>query len=444
MTAGRGQATRAPLSVELACAARAIHALAAGTALPAALAASVPNDLPDASRAACRDIASRTVRLLGTVGALSRRLNARPPAPALQALQHVALAQLIDPVRAGHVTVDQSVRAAKSDPVLRAASGFLNATLRRFLREREALMHSLDGDDEAKYNFPAWWIQRLRAEQPARWRGILETLNRPAPMTLRVNVSRVSVADYLERLDVEGIAARRVGACALVLARAVAVETLPGWHDGHVSVQDTAAQLAAPLLDVGDGMRVLDACAAPGGKTNHLLERHDCELLALDADPARLARVHENLERLGQQARVLAGDAARPQDWWDGRQFDRILLDAPCSASGIVRRQPDVRWLRRAQDPDALGARQQRLLESLWALLRPGGKLLFCTCSIFRAEGEDVVGRFLAAQGDAVGVSLSISLPPEAPPEPLALLLPRADDACDHDGFYFALIEKRP
>jgi 16S rRNA (cytosine967-C5)-methyltransferase len=263
-------------------------------------------------------------------------------------------------------------------------------------------------------------------------------------MTLRVNARRGDAAGYVARLAEQGMAARVIGPQAVLLDRPCPVTQLPGFAEGDVSVQDAAAQLAAPLL-IGAGLagrRVLDACAAPGGKTAHLLELADLDVLALDSDPARLPRVHETLARLGLHARTLAADAAEPAAWWDGEPFDAILLDAPCSAAGIVRRHPDVRWLRRSTDIATLAALQARLLDALWPLLKPGGRLLFCTCSVFKAEGQHQIDAFLQRRPDA--------RPAASPPSPGHLLpLPdNASEGAEHkfsaaaDGFFHALLAK--
>src|SRR5690606_18289289 len=310
--------------------------------------------------------------------------------PAMLALQQVTLAQLLDPVRPDATTVDQAIEAAKADPALRHGAGFLNATLRRFLRERESLVAAAREEPVGRWNFPAWWIDTLRDAYPDRWQAILEESNREPPLSLRVNTRRISTQAWLASLAEAGIAGVRIGPQAVRLDVPVPLESLPGWGEGLVSVQDAGAQLAAPLLDVADGMRVLDACAAPGGKTTHLLELATLDLVALDTDSTRLARVGENLARLGQQARLVVGDALEPAAWHDGAAFDRILVDAPCTASGIVRRQPDVRWRRRRSDMATFSDRQAAMLGALWPLLAPGGKLLYSTCSVFPAEGDPV------------------------------------------------------
>ncbi|MCM5571319.1 16S rRNA (cytosine(967)-C(5))-methyltransferase RsmB [Burkholderiaceae bacterium FT117] len=437
---------RAPLSREIALAAAAVEALKAGRALPAALdaalaAAERSGRLPEASRAAVRDMAHEAARRLGLVDALAAALNRRPPAPRLAALQAVALSQLVEPIRAEAVIVDQAVEAARAAPDTAPAAGFLNATLRRFLREREGLLAAAREDPVARWNHPRWWIEQLRRDHPADWQAVLAAADRPPPMVLRVNLRHGSVPAYLDRLERAGLAAARVGEQALRLERAVPVDALPGWSDGDVSVQDAGAQLAAPLLAPRDGERVLDACAGPGGKTTHLLELADCELTALDVDESRLAPVRENLARLGQRARVVEGDARRPEGWWDGRPFDRILVDAPCTASGIVRRHPDIRWLRRRRDLATLSARQSEILAALWPLLRPGGKLLYATCSVFAVENESVVASFLASHADAGRLPLAARIGDAD--EAIAQLLPVSTSLRDHDGFFYALLEKR-
>ena len=436
---------RASLARELLAAACAIEALAAGQRLPDAVARAADEArLPDPSRAPVRDIAAATARRLGLARALADRLNARKPAARVAALQWVGLAELLEPLRAEAVIVDQAVAAARLDPGCAPAAGFLNATLRRFLRERDALLAAVGDRPEARWNFPQWWISQLRADHPGDWQRVLEQSNRAPPMTLRVNSRRASPDAYLARLAQAGRGARAIGPAALVLDEPCPVEALPGWADGWVSVQDAGAQMAAPLLAPRDGERVLDACAAPGGKTTHLLELADCDLLALDVSEQRLAPVRENLARLGLRAEVRAGDARRPADWWDGRLFDRILVDAPCSASGIVRRHPDIRWLRRRSDLATLSRQQSEILGALWPLLRPGGTLLYATCSVFRAEGEQVIDHFLSGRGDARRRSLSWRFADAASEEPVAQLLPAAGPLRDHDGFFYCLLEKSP
>ncbi len=398
--------------------------LARGQSLKRALAALPAGPL----RPAVLDLSYGVLRRLGLLEFLLGRLLTRPLHDAqLKAILLVGLHELLEGQTPAYAAVHEAVELAP-----RRARGLVNAVLRHFLRRREALLAAAEADPVARWNHPLWWIERLQAEYPGAWEAILEADNAHPPMTLRVNRRRTGVQAYLERLAAQGIEARATGPWALTLARPLPTERLPGFAEGWVSVQDLGAQYAAPLLDCRDGMRVLDACAAPGGKTAHLLELHDLDLTALDRDPQRLAQVGENLARLKLTARLLAADAADPRSWWDGRPFERILLDAPCTASGVVRRHPDGKWLKRADDATALSLTQSRLLEALWPLLAAGGKLLYATCSLFRVENRGVVEAFLARH-------------PEAVEEPLDLpdgwqgqLLP---DGL-HDGFFYARLVK--
>jgi len=430
-----------PLATLLGHAADAIAAVRAGRSLDDALAR-----VPAAARPGTQAIAFHALRGLGGAQAARTRLVAKPPAAKVDALLLVALALLWPTGEAApyadHTLVDQAVAAART----RAApsAGFVNAVLRRFVREREALIADLRAHDPvARSNHPRWWIDRLARDWPDLVDALLDADNRHPPLTLRVNARRGDAAGYVARLAAAGLAGAATGTHTVVVDPPVPVGRLPGFADGDVSVQDAAAQRAAPLL-IGRGLapraRVLDACAAPGGKTAHLLELAELDVLALDRDPQRLTRVDDTLRRLGLAARTLAADAGDTTAWWDGRPFDAILLDAPCSASGIVRRHPDVRWLRRADDIAALAATQARLLDALWPLLAPGGRLLYCTCSVFRAEGGAQIDAFLQRHpGAAV---------PADPPSP-GHLLPLPDNGIDRlpanavsDGFFYSLIEK--
>jgi 16S rRNA (cytosine967-C5)-methyltransferase len=387
-------------------------------------------------RAAIRDLAYGTLRFLGRLEALLEALLETRLADArLRALLLTALYQLEHTRAAPHAIVDHAVRTCEALG-LRAAKGLVNAVLRNFLRRRAALAAYALRTERARYSYPQWWIDRLRAQYPARYAAVLEAGNLHPPLALRVNRRRTDVAGYLELLARHGIAARAAGADAVVLASPLAVERIPGFAEGLASVQDVAAQLAAPLLDLADGQRVLDACAAPGGKSAHILELARVRLTALDADGERLARVRANLARLGLAARLVQGDACDPQKWWDGQPYDRILLDAPCSTSGVARRHPDVKWLRRESDIAQFAERQRRMLEALWPVLAGGGKLLYATCSVFREENTEQVERFLERHRDATRLALpAVDNDPELP---AGQLLP--DER--HDGFFYALLGK--
>jgi 16S rRNA (cytosine967-C5)-methyltransferase len=385
------------------------------------------------SDALVRDLTYGTLRHLGTQRALLRALAPRGVTePGLEALLCVGLYQL-QHTRAGqHTVVDQAVAAARAMGFERAAA-FVNAALRRFLRERDPLLAEARRDPEGRWSHPAWWIDRLRTEYADEAETILVAGLSHPPMAVRPNLRRTTLAHYRERLAAEGIESVDIAPAALLLPKPVPVRRLPGFQEGLVSVQDAGAQWAARLLAPADGMRVLDACAAPGGKAAHLLETADIRLTALDADPSRLDDARRNFDRLGLEARCIAADAERVPDWWDGDPFQRVLLDAPCSASGIVRRHPDARWLRRPGDIGTFAATQRRLLSALWQVLEPGGTLLYVTCSVFRDENAGVVDAFLRGRDDAR------RLPPTGLPSADGRLLPDAG----HDGFYYALLGKR-
>ncbi len=383
--------------------------------------------LNPAGRGPVLDMAYGTLRYKGTLEAVLSRLLKKPPDDKyVHALLLAALYLLAYTREAPYAVVDNAVKAAPHH-----LKGLVNAVLRNFSRQREDLLEAAKQTQAGRTNFPDWWVEKLKLAHPGQWESVLSASQLHPPMTLRVNCRKGTVAAYLAGLAVAGMVARQSGEDALTLEKPVAVDRLPGFADGRVSVQDAGAQWAARILDVRDGMRVLDACAAPGGKTGHILERADCALLALDADAARLERVRQNLARLGLNAELRVGDAGLPQDWWNGRPFERILADVPCSASGVVRRNPDIKWLRRPADIAKFARQQAAILDALWQTLAPGGKLLYATCSIFPEENAQQIESFLARQADA---SL-LALPPELGN---GQLLP--DD--DHDGFYYALLQR--
>lgn len=392
-------------------------------------------------------LAFQVMRQLGRAMALRKLLAPKTPPPAADALLCTALALGWQDENAPyplHTLVNQVVEAARQQKHTQAQSGFINACLRRFLREREALLEASNADLQAQWNHPLWWIKRLQAEYPEDWPQLLSMAQKPAPMTLRVDLKHQNVAHYQAQLRAIGLESTPVGASGLQLTQAVPVQHLPGFAQGCVSVQDAAAQVAAPLLMQGrlpdQAWRILDACAAPGGKTGHLLAIYpNAKVLALDVDAQRCQRITQNLQRLQVQAEVRAADAGLPQTWWDGELFDAILLDAPCTASGIVRRHPDVRWLRRPTDSEKLSVIQARLLQTLWPLLAPGGRLLYCTCSVFKAEGDETVQSFLQHNTSARLLASPGHLIPGKIPEGLLV----GDNALgEHDGFYYALLEK--
>ncbi|MGH8822219.1 MAG: 16S rRNA (cytosine(967)-C(5))-methyltransferase RsmB [Rhodoferax sp.] len=423
-----------------------LQAVRAGESGTAALSAVEPGLRPGVQA-----IVFHVLRWLGRAQALRQQLAPRAPPAQVDALLCTALAlawREQDAPYEAFTLVDQAVEAAKCHPGTRRQASFINACLRRFLRERAALVAATDSDPVAVWNHPRWWIARLRQDHPAHWQEILRASNTHAPMTLRVNEKKVAVAQYLHMLEATNIEATPAGRSGAVLHKAMPVGAVPGFAQGLVSVQDAAAQRAAPLLLAGwegrVGLHVLDACAAPGGKTAHLLELLEARVTALDIDPARCERIHENLQRLGLHAGVVAADAMQPGSWWAqhcaSEPFDAILLDAPCTASGIVRRHPDVRWLRRESDIDQLTAIQAALLAALWPLLKPGGRLLYCTCSVFKAEGYDQIQTFVTHNTDAALRPSPGHLMPQIGANSDGVPDNRSGD---HDGFFYALLEKR-
>ena len=390
------------------------------------------------------------LRWLGRAEALRQQLAKRPPPPEADALLCVVLALIWreeDAPYTPHTLVDQAVEAAKRSEATTHQASFINGCLRRFLRERDELVAKTDANPQAVWNHPQWWVDRVRKDHPEQWQTILRANNAKAPLILRINTKKSTVTQYLRALAAMNIEASAVGEQGVILANAVSVPSLPGYVEGHFSVQDAAAQLAAPLLlnallnalPAGRKLNILDACAAPGGKTAHLLELGDNNVTALDIDARRCERIAQNLHRLGLQAKIVVGDAAQPNTWWDGQLFDGILLDAPCTASGIVRRHPDVRWLRRPTDIAQLANIQAQLLQTLWSLLKPGGAMVYCTCSVFRAEGENQIQTFLVHHTDARLMPSPGHLLPQtsAPGAVIHDNLMR-----EHDGFYYALLQK--
>lgn len=432
-----------PLWQQLQACARTLVEVRAGRSLTDVL-----DRLPAPLRPGTQALAFGVLRHLGQAQALRQQLARRAPPPPVDALLCVALAWLLPETESAydaHTLVNQTVEAAKHQPQTRAQASFINACLRRFMRERAALLAAVAADPLARWNHPRWWIEQVQHDHPQDWAMLLNASQHPAPLVLRVNARRSTQADYLRTLADAGMAAEPLGRQGVRLLQAKPVQDLPGFAQGVVSVQDAGAQLAAPLLLDGlprpadRPLRILDACAAPGGKTAHLLELADAQVTALDIDPARCRRIEDTLQRVQLKARVLAADAAQTASWWDGQPFDAILLDAPCTASGIVRRHPDVRWLRRATDVAQLARIQAQLLDKLWPLLAPGGRLLYCTCSVFRAEGSAQIEAFLARNTQARQRVAPGHLIPSKTTQGDLLL---DNLAGEHDGFFYALLER--
>ena len=379
-------------------------------------------------RAAVQDLSCGTLRYYGQLQVLLEYFLKVPLRDQrLHALILVGLYQLRHTRAAPYAVVDHAVKTAAALNQ-RHAMGLVNAILRNFLRKPETVQDLAAAQEVARYSHPQWWIDKLKVQYPRDYDAILTASNLHPPMTLRVNRRATNKRDYLVQLQKAGIEAEDLGGEALLLKHAVPVKDLPGFAEGMVTVQDAAAQLAAPLLDAKPGMRVLDACAAPGGKSTHILELGDFELTVLDNDADRLRRVEDNLRRLKLEARVICGDAANPRSWWDGRPFQRILADVPCSASGVVRRHPDIKWLRRETDIAQYVVAQRRILDSLWQCLDIGGKLLYVTCSVFAEENGRQVDAFLERHRTSELLPLNTQ----------SQLLPDSQ----HDGFFYALLRK--
>jgi 16S rRNA (cytosine967-C5)-methyltransferase len=441
-------ATGAPLSEVLRAAAPVWVRVCGGRALDRVLQEELRADSAASLQAAVRDVCYDALRRRALIEALLQRLIARAPAPEVGGLLAIGLSQLLAEAYREHVLVDQAVAATQTDRRLRGSSGFVNAVLRSFLRRRAALVPQLLLDDATRLNVPRWWLQRIRQDQPSQWERVLACGALAPPLVLRVNRRRCDAEAYLTSLREQAIEASHVGPQAVRLHRPCPVARIPGFAEGLVSVQDAGAQLAAPWLQAQEGMRVLDACAAPGGKTGHLAELSDAQIDAVELDPERAGRVSENLRRLGlmERVRVLTADASDPDSFWDGRPYQRILLDAPCTASGIVRRHPDIPWLRRESDVAQLTTIQARLLDALWPLLAPAGRLLYVVCSVFREEADQQADSFLERHPDARLTPLPGALHGwnQLLPTGVGSVEPgrTAGLPTEHDGFFFALFEK--
>lgn len=449
----------ASLSEVLIPAADCVRAVLAGRSLTDAL-----GGVDISLRAPVQAISFYSMRQLATAQALSRELlSKKAPNPMVHALLLVSLCLLSVPSQdaqagdeeetgstassaeskasipyyAEHTVVDQAVKATQNHKKCAPFKGLLNACLRRFLREKDQLLQMIAKDEQVSYGFPSWWIGLIRHHYPEQWQAILASANTPGPLTLRVNRRQGSREAFCQLLDQADMAYTCVGEDAVVLQQAVSVMQIPGFAQGLCAVQDAGAQLAAQLLPLQDGLRVLDACAAPGGKTAHILERADVQMFALDIEPQRLARVQQNLEHLGllsNKVRLVQADAADTDSWWDGQAFDLIMADVPCTASGIVRRHPDIKWLRQYEDIAKTATLQRQIVQALWQTLAPGGYFLYITCSIFPQEGEE--------QAKFMQETLANAQRLEAPGQLLPIALEGQVRAL-HDGFFYALFRKQ-
>ena len=427
-----------------------LQAVLSGRSMSDVLASTAPE-----LRAATQSVSFHVMRRLGMARQVRQWLVPRTPPNALfDALLMVSLTLLdtaIDaenepiqkepgkrsvPVYAVHTVVDQAVRAAAGQRRMQSFKGLLNGALRRFTRERGTILAQVQQNPEACWNHPEWWIQQVQKAYPDQWQALLAASNVPGPMTLRVNSRRAHREDLLQVFEKAGVPAQIIGEQGIVLAEPQPVHALPGFEQGWWSVQDASAQQAALLAGLEPGMRVLDACAAPGGKSAHMLELADIELLALDNDPDRLIRINDNLDRLGlsgDHVSLQCADAGNLGQWYDGRQFDVVLADVPCTASGVVRRHPDIRWLRRASDVAKTAALQRKIVEALWVTVKPGGRLVYATCSIFPQEGEAQAVRF----GNVLPGAVRLSAPGQILP------VNAEGDPAQNDGFFYAVFAKK-
>ncbi|MDP3087940.1 MAG: 16S rRNA (cytosine(967)-C(5))-methyltransferase RsmB [Methylotenera sp.] len=410
-------------------------------ALPAALAL-FPNATPQ-QRGAAKDLSYGTLRFYGEIDAYLVQLLEKPLTDnRINALLLVAIYQLLHDKANAFTTVNQAVQAVSElkRPTPKSwAKGLVNAILRNFMRQKEQLANKLSANEVAIYSYPKWWISKLKLQYPSHWQSMLDIGNEHPPMTLRVNTKKISVVDYLQLLARQDIEATHIGGQAVVLSKPVSVEKIPGFTDGILSVQDYGAQLAALLLGAEPNMRVLDACCAPGGKTGHILELASLALTALDSDEVRLQRVQSNLDRLALKASLMVGDASS-NNWWDGLSFDRILADVPCTASGIVRRHVDIKWLRREADIASFVAQQAKILPNLWQMLAKGGKLLYVTCSVFNEENQGQVDNFLQNNTDAT--QLPFELLDNHTQANITQINGQLIPSNAHDGFFYALLQK--
>lgn len=437
-------------------AADAVHQVFAGRnltlALPAALSL-FPAATPQ-QKGAAADLSYGTLRFYGEIDAYLAQLMEKPLADErIHALLLVAVFQLLHDKADAFTVVNQAVHAVSQlkRPAPKSwAKGLVNGILRNFLRQKDQLIKRVSVSEVATYSYPQWWINKLKIQYPDHWQSILQMGNQHPPMTLRVNTHKITMQDYLQLLARQDIEAIPIGAQALTLTKPQAVEKIPGFTDGIVSVQDYGAQLVPSLLALQPNMRVLDACCAPGGKTGHMLESIDVQLTALDSDEGRLQRVQSNLSRLNLQANLVVGDAASHR-WWDGVPFDRILADVPCTASGIVRRHVDIKWLRREADVASFAVQQAKILPSLWQMLAKGGKLLYVTCSVFYEENQGQVNQFLLNHADATQLTLQLQTPELAAKldspfnqaqTSMTLLNGQLIPSNAHDGFFYALLQK--
>jgi len=400
-------------------------------------------ELPENERSLCQQLCYGVIRWHCQLEVISQQLLNKPLRAKdsdIAALLLCGLYQLRSMRIPAHAALSETVNACKilGKPW---ATGLINASLRNYQRQQQEIDASLLADDTAHYAHPHWLIERYKHDWPEQWQAILTANNQQPPMMLRVNQQHGTRDNYLARLGSENINATAIEHCpnGVLLATPCDVHALPGFSAGDVSVQDGAAQLVASILDLKANLQILDACAAPGGKTGHILEHYpDNHVVALDIAPSRLQSIEQNMDRLTLNAKLIAADAAETTSWWDGKLFDRILIDAPCSGIGVIRRNPDIKLLRRPDDIATLAIQQQRLLDNLWPLLKQGGLLVYTTCSALKQENEQQIAHFLAQHPEAQECE-----PPNAPATRRSVGYQRLPGDDNLDGFYYACIQHR-
>jgi len=351
----------------------------------------------------------------------------------LEALLHIVLFQITNERSNNYTLVNEAVDAAKK--IDHKKSAFINAVLRNFLRKKDDLQQELNEDESAVYSYPNWWIQKVKNQYPKNWKDILVIGNQRPPLALRINLKKIEVNEYSTVLDDHGINHTLVGGECLIINTPLGVDKIPGFFEGKVSVQDYGAQLAAHLIDLKNDQKVLDACSAPGGKACHMLELNSIQLLAIESDQQRIIKIQENIDRQGLKAKILNDKISSQNEWWNKESFDRILLDVPCSASGIVRRHVDIKWLRRINDFQSFGNNQLSLLRAAWPMLKEGGKLLYVTCSIFEEENRDVIEKFKQDSNDVSELNINF-------PSNIVHIKNQILPSENHDGLFYALLQK--
>jgi len=382
-----------------------------------------------------KDLVFGTLRSYGKTKFVINKLVKRMPSNLLiSTLLHVALFQLISNRSNSYTVVDQAVSA--SNIVNKRHTAFINGVLRTFLREKVGILEKAENNEEAKYSYPIWWINQIKKEYPKSWINILEVGNSHPALIIRINIKKISINKYIKKLEELNIEHILLGYEAILIKKPMPVGSLPGFNEGEVSIQDYGAQLASHLLDLKKNYNVLDACSAPGGKACHMSEIEEIKLTAVDADKQRLERVNENLNRLGHSFKVINAEIKTGNVWWDKKLFDRILLDAPCSGSGIVRRHIDIKWLRRNNDLNYFHEKQFGLLRASWQMLKPQGKLLYVTCSIFEIENRLVVDRFLKEEKTANEIKIKF-------PKNVNVADNQLLPSLFHDGLFYVLLQKK-